>query len=155
MNRAESIADSVSHLYCKWAAWPTFQIYLSYKSICFASAGLQPAEGEPGSLTAWQSGSAVLVQGMSCPLPPISKRVRFTFFQTLWAEAVSLTDSLSACSRQSFDTPRYSFSQVSYSSAEPSKREKAWSNHILFRNCSCRTHQIIDVSNLQIQLLKW
>lgn len=99
MNGAESIADSVSYLYCKWAAWPTFQIYLSYKSICVASAGLQPAEGQPGSLTAWQSGSAVLVQSISCPLPSINKRVRFTFISDSLGRGC-ITDWLPKCMQQ-------------------------------------------------------
>lgn len=111
-----------------------------------------------GSLAALQLDK--LVQLFWCrayhvPCPPSINVSGLLLFQTLWAGAVSLTDSLSACSRQSVDTPSYSFSQVSSSDAEPFKKEKAWSNHILFRNCSCRTHQITDVSNVQMQLLKW
>lgn len=64
-------------------------------------------EGESGSLSAQQSGSAVLVQSMSRSTSPHHQhKCHVHFFQTLSAEAVSLTDSISACSRQAFDTPK-------------------------------------------------
>lgn len=64
-------------------------------------------EGESGSLSAQQSGSAVLVQSMSRSTSPHHQhKCHVHFFQTLSAEAVSLTDSVSACSRQAFDIPK-------------------------------------------------
>lgn len=77
----------------KWVLWPTFQLYLSYKSIRSASASLQPAE--KGSLAVFQISNLVqlfLCKACHVPLPPISNtNVTFTFFQTLSAEAVSLS----------------------------------------------------------------
>lgn len=77
----------------KWVPWPTFQLYLSYKSIRSASASLQPAE--KGSLAVFQISNLVqlfLCKACHVPLPPISNTsVTFTFFQILSAEAVSLS----------------------------------------------------------------
>lgn len=87
-NRAKSVTESASHLHCKWTAWPTFQIYLSYNSICCASAC---RAGEPGILSAPQSGSALLVQNTVSPLPPAGTEVSgLVCFQILSAETISL-----------------------------------------------------------------
>ena len=76
----------------KWVLWPTFQLYLSYKSIRSASASLQPAE--KGSLAVVQISN--LVQLFLC------KACHVYFFSDPFSWGC-ITESISTCSKQAFD----------------------------------------------------